>query len=162
MADALHFDQVAPPLPRSLVFRERLVDRLRTDINPGVVFVHGQAGQGKTTLASSLVHTLTSPWLWIELDRQDRTPVALCAKLFTCQAFEAEPSQLQNQGDAGAALPEIRTERLYRSWSQSFAGWIHPNTTIVLDGLEALPEDSPSLSFLQTLLRECQIGRAHV
>ncbi len=155
MADALHFDQGAPPLPRSLVFRERLVDRLRTDINPGLVFVHGQAGQGKTTLASSLVHTLTSPWLWIELDRQDRTPLALCAKLFTCLALDPEPSQLQNQGDAGAALPEIRTERLYRSWSQSFAGWIQPNTTIVLDGLESLPDDSPSLSFLQTLLREC-------
>jgi len=147
----------------TVVFRARLLERLRSDVSPGVVFIHGQAGQGKSTLAASLVHVEHAPWIWLDLEAYDRCPDALCAKLFSPahqgnmpppgQSEPPSPSPDNRGGDPAA---------LYRFWAQSFAEWSRPSSIIVLDSFETLMGHTEALNFVKTLLTATLSGHRFV
>ena len=92
------------------VFRERLLERLRADVCSRVVFIHGQAGQGKSTLAEQFVHSRSSPCIWIDMDGHDSSPWALCAKLFFCCGDdESASAELEKETSTVPILPRPRS-----------------------------------------------------
>jgi ATP/maltotriose-dependent transcriptional regulator MalT/DNA-binding SARP family transcriptional activator len=128
-----------------------------------VVFIHGQAGQGKTTLAASLVHVEHAPWTWLDLDSDDRCPNALCAKLFNAAIQGGMP----RAGESGFPFPgpEHRggdPAGLYLFWAQSFAEWSRPSSIIVLDGFETLMGHPQALHFVKAVLTACLSGHRFV
>ncbi len=143
--------------PRFGVLRDRLLERLRADVCSRRVFIHGQAGQGKSTLAAQHVHSSGSPCIWIDLNGQDRSPWSLCAKLFCCGDDESASAELERETFTARPSPEeSRAECRYRFWARAFTEWVLPETNVVLDGLEALGADSAGLAFIKVLLRESQ------
>ncbi|UFS93069.1 serine/threonine-protein kinase [Nocardia huaxiensis] len=71
-----------PALPRALVDRPRLLDRLRSDRR--LVVIHGPTGFGKTTLAAQWCATISAEGgsvAWLTVDSDDDNPVWFLAHL---------------------------------------------------------------------------------
>src|SRR3990172_6828145 len=70
----MNLTKILPPRPINILERERLINRLRAWEDKKLVIIHGQAGQGKSTLAAGYVGTLTSPSVWYNIDLEDDNP----------------------------------------------------------------------------------------
>ena len=70
----MNLTKILPPRPVNMLERERLINRLRAWEDKKLVIIHGQAGQGKSTLAAGYVGTLTSPSVWYNIDLEDDNP----------------------------------------------------------------------------------------
>lgn len=64
-----------PPVPRELVLRPRLIDRLNRGLEGKLILVSTPAGYGKTTLLSAWAAQCPLPVAWISLDEGDNDPV---------------------------------------------------------------------------------------
>lgn len=73
--------KMLPPRPARVLERSRLVDRLAAWEDKKLVIIHGQAGQGKSTLASSYLRTLKRPSVWYNMDREDDDPAVFLSCL---------------------------------------------------------------------------------
>jgi LuxR family maltose regulon positive regulatory protein len=77
-----------PPLTRSLVARDRLLDRLDADCTHRLTLLAASAGWGKTTLLSVWASRSGCPIAWLSLDEGDNDPTrfwaAVLAALRTC------------------------------------------------------------------------------
>ena len=69
--------KVTPPNIPAVLRRPRLLDLLNKNQDKRLVFILGQAAQGKTTLAASYVGTQKVPIAWLNLDQNDSDPVNL-------------------------------------------------------------------------------------
>ena len=63
-----------PPRPVRSLERERLLNRLVQWQDKRLVIIHGQAGQGKSTLAAAYAASLSIPSAWYTMDRDDDNP----------------------------------------------------------------------------------------
>ena len=70
-----------PPQPNHTLDRERLLDRLISWEDKKLVIIHGQAGQGKSTLAARYAGELSTPFVWYNMDREDDDPIAFLSCL---------------------------------------------------------------------------------
>ncbi len=77
----MNLTKILPPRPVNILERERLVNRLRAWEDKKLVIIHGQAGQGKSTLAAGYVGTLTSPSVWYNMDLEDDNPAVFLSCL---------------------------------------------------------------------------------
>ena len=147
--------KVSPPKLSSVIPRPRLFQRLSQHNDKQLIFVLGQAAQGKSTLAASYLEELNIQPAWINLSAQDSDPVNLFYALIS--ALEAAV-----KGVDFSAIKEYPTfsagprdeSALYRDWLKSIFSLVSDPTHIVMDGLDRLPADAPSHRFLQQFVKE--------
>ncbi|GBD23159.1 HTH-type transcriptional regulator MalT [bacterium HR29] len=135
-----------PRLPRDLLPRPRLIDRLHAAIGSGLIVVQAPAGYGKTTLLASFVSdsSLQFEPIWLTADATCRTQEGF-ADRFAAAALGA---------DAWAPV-SITLGEDYRSY---LAAVLHRwrercdrPPIIVLDALEELGADAPAWALVDWL-----------
>jgi LuxR family maltose regulon positive regulatory protein len=77
-----------PPVPRELVSRPRLIDRLNRGLEDKLILVCSPAGYGKTMLLSAWAEHCPHPVAWISLDEGDNDPARFLLVLArACEAI---------------------------------------------------------------------------
>ena len=141
-----------PSLPKVLV-RKRLIEKVEENRDKRIVLILGQAAQGKSTLAASCVDLLNVPFAWINLASDDSDPVNLFYTL-VCSLYSVvgEEEFLSLLGHPALDLGSRELMPLYREWAGAIVEHLTSPFMIVLDGLDQLPRESPSLNFLKVFV----------
>ncbi len=147
--------KVRPPKLSSVIPRPRLSQRLNEHYDKQLIFVLGQAAQGKSTLAASYLEELNIKPAWINLSAEDSDPVNLFHTLIS--ALEAAVNIVDfsaiKEYPAFSVGPKDENA-LYRDWLQSIFSLVSDPIHIVIDGLDRLHADAASHRFLQKLVEE--------
>ena len=147
--------KITPPQLTNTLPRPRLLNLLKKHADRKLILILGQAAQGKSTLAASLLEDVTTPSAWVNLGAEDSDPVNL---------FYAAVQALQ-QALKGSDLSPIRNYPtrtmgprdpfgFYREWVRGLAEYISTPVFLALDGLDRLTAGSLTFPFLQLLLDE--------
>jgi LuxR family transcriptional regulator, maltose regulon positive regulatory protein len=148
--------KVSPPRVPGVLHRPRLLDLLKKNQDKRLLFILGQAAQGKTTLAASYAKTQDIPVAWLNLDQGDSDPVNLFYWMINAFEFtlpERDLSFLRSYPAMSRAAREPAL--LYQEWVRVMFDQINDPVQLVLDGLDRLSNNAPSLLFLQTLVYQC-------
>lgn len=156
MRHSINISRIKPPqLPR-IALRSRLYERLKAHSDKRVIFITGQAAQGKSTLAAAHVQSSGELTAWITLTPGDSD--ALNLFLVWIQSLQqALPGQDLSDLLAYPAAMRPRADiPLYTDWIQAALRLIEPppRLCVVLDGLDRLAPDASALRFLQVLVQE--------
>lgn len=130
---------------------------------PKLLYLEGQAGQGKTTLAVQYLAEAAVPFAWYQLGPEDEDPIFLATALLI-GLMESLPSlnsplleQMLAAGESSATEVETLAKVLVKDLSQS----LDCEFFLVFDDLHLLSQSPFSLCFLQTLL-ELAPPRLHI
>ena len=140
-----------PRLPHAYR-RQRLQQRLRETLAHSAAWVVGAPGSGKTVLASTYVEASRRPCIWYQLDSRDRYPATLFHYLRL--AVQAVAPQRATQ------LPYLTPEYLAgldayaRSFFERFFELIQPESILVFDNCQVLPNDSITATLLAAGLEQ--------
>ena len=145
--------KVGPPKLSSVILRPRLYKRLTQNDDKQLIFILGQAAQGKSTLAASYFQELNITPAWINLSEEDSDPVNLFHALIS--AFEAVVKSVDfstiKEYPAFSAGPRDENA-LYRDWLRSIFSLVSDPIHIVMDGLDRLHADAASRRFIEKLV----------
>src|SRR5688572_33170047 len=72
---------LAPRAAPELLYRERLIERLRANLSLPVTLVAANAGSGKTTLVADFLRKQEQPYVWYQLDHTDSDPAVFLGYL---------------------------------------------------------------------------------
>jgi hypothetical protein len=72
---------LAPRAAPELLFRERLIERLRANLSLPMTLVTANAGSGKTTLVADFLRQQERPHVWYQLDHTDSDPAVFVGYL---------------------------------------------------------------------------------
>lgn len=72
---------LAPRPAPELLYRERLIERLRANLSLPVTLVAANAGSGKTTLVADFLRQQERPYVWYQLDHTDSDPAVFLGYL---------------------------------------------------------------------------------
>jgi ATP/maltotriose-dependent transcriptional regulator MalT/DNA-binding SARP family transcriptional activator len=72
---------LAPRPAPELLFRERLIERLRANLSLPMTLVTANAGSGKTTLVADFLRQQERPYVWYQLDHTDSDPAVFVGYL---------------------------------------------------------------------------------
>ncbi|MDA8100310.1 MAG: BTAD domain-containing putative transcriptional regulator [Nitrospiraceae bacterium] len=141
-----------PPSPAHTLERDRLLSRLAAWNHRKLVIIHGQAGQGKSTLAAEYGRSLRTPPVWYNLDAGDDDPAAFLPAL-----AEAVAAARPGVKDALPPFPRNRyapagDQHLIAGWLFSIFDRLGP-CLVVLDDYHAVGP-SPALRTAIMLLLE--------
>lgn len=141
-----------PMLPRVLQ-RERLFRRLRDNLDKNLWLIIGQAAQGKTTLISAWAALSPVPTAWLKLEPEDAPIENLFISLVNSLsvALGEDLSRLISEADLGSR-PQLSEGELLHMARLIFQA-APPGTEFVLDGVNLLPTDAPSLRLLSALIK---------
>jgi len=147
--------KVRPPKLPSVIPRPRLFHRLTQHDDKQVIFILGQAAQGKSTLVASYLEELNIIPAWINLSEEDSDPVNLFYTLISAlevalNSVDFSAIKVYPALSAGPRDEEV----LYRDWLQSIFSLVSDPIHIVIDGLDRLLADGDSHRFLQKLVEE--------
>lgn len=155
MLRQLSVSRITPPRPQNALPRPRLIERLEEYKGSPLVLILGQAAQGKSTLAATYAEASTVPAAWANVDREDADPVNLFYLLVS--AFQrvldrTDFSQLMSYPSVNLGLrdPTLR----YREWVNAIVQILPRPIRLILDGLDSLSQDAPSLQFLKIFVGE--------
>ncbi|ARF53748.1 LuxR C-terminal-related transcriptional regulator [Streptomyces gilvosporeus] len=126
-----------PSVPRSVVRRQRLLERLTEGAAGPLTLITGAAGTGKTTLAASWVRegAAPGPVAWLTLEQYDRAPGVFWA--YVLEALSRHQVELSDDvGQPGSA--ECVDHSLLTRLAAALTRLSRP-LVLVLDGLEQLP-----------------------
>ncbi|MFG2026705.1 LuxR C-terminal-related transcriptional regulator [Streptomyces sp. NPDC048825] len=137
-----------PAVPRTLVRRQRLLDRLTTGTAGPLTLITGPAGAGKTTLAASWVAegTAPGPVVWLTAEHEDRAPGVFWS--YVLEALRHHQVELPEDPDRPGSAEFVEYSLLARLAS----GLAHQHRPVVfvLDGLDQVPvrEVASALDFV--------------
>lgn len=132
------------------VSRPRLLKRLGKSRQKNLIFLTGQAAQGKSTLAASYMKDSERPCAWINVSVEDSDPVNLYYALLFSLEKAVENIDLAPLRDYPALSPGPRDDAgLYRDWLDALFGQLSFPLHIVFDGLDRLNPDARSHLFLK-------------
>ncbi|MGI5199918.1 LuxR C-terminal-related transcriptional regulator [Streptomyces sp. CA-288835] len=137
-----------PAVPRTLVRRQRLLDRLTMATAGPLTLITGPAGAGKTTLAASWVAegTAPGPVVWLTAEHEDRAPGVFWA--YVLEALRHHHVELPEDPDRPGSAEFVEHSLLARLAS----GLAHQHRPVVfvLDGLDQVPvrEVASALDFV--------------
>ena len=145
--------KVSPPKLSPVIPRPRLFQRLTQHEDKNLIFILGQAAQGKSTLAASYLETFSIKPAWINLSPEDSDPVNLFHALISALEAAAKGVDFSAIKEYPALSASPRDENaLYRDWLQSMFSLVSDPIHIVMDGLDRVPADAASHQFLQKLV----------
>jgi ATP/maltotriose-dependent transcriptional regulator MalT/DNA-binding SARP family transcriptional activator len=132
------------------VSRPRLLKRLEKNRNKNLIFLNGQAAQGKSTIAASYLQESVSPCAWINISADESNPVNLFYTLIFSLENAVQGIDLSPLRDYPALSAGPRDEAgLYRDWLNALFSQLPFPLHIVFDGLDRLDPDAPSNLFLK-------------
>ena len=142
--------------PANFLARQNLLkSQLKTgQRNYKLLYIEGQAGQGKSTLAVQYLAELDVPFAWYQLGPEDEDPVFLAAALLTAlqERLPGLASPLLERmliaGEASAAETETLGRVLVQELGRALAG----EFILAVDDLQLLSQSPSSLALLQTLI----------
>lgn len=130
--------------------RPRLLKRLDKNRHKNLIFIIGQAAQGKSTLAASYLLDFESPCAWINLSAEDSNPVNLFYALIDSLENTVQDISLASLKEYPALSAGPRAEAgLYRDWLNALFEQLSFPLHIVFDGLDRLDPEAPSNLFLK-------------
>jgi len=132
------------------VLRPRLLKRLGKSRQKNLIFLTGQAAQGKSTLAASYLRDSAMPCAWINVSVEDSDPVNLFYTLLVSLEKAVENIDLAPLRDYPALSAGPRDDTgLYRDWLDALFGHLSFPLHIVFDGLDRLEPAAPSFLFFK-------------
>ncbi len=148
-------EMTLPGLP-AVITRDRLVRRIRACRSNGLIWIIGQAAQGKTTLAADFLQQAALPTAWLSLNARDdadaerfyRRLIQALALAFPSLDLRAhfspvlEPRSPAAHQDNAAYL----ADRL-----QDLGTHLPKQAQLVLDGLDRLPDQGPTIDLIRRL-----------
>ncbi len=161
------FDRIRARIPRdkfyppgydpttSLVRKNLLDTRLKVgQTSPRLLYIEGQAGQGKSTLASQYLAETRHPFAWYQLGAEDQDPVFLATALLVAlmENLPGFSSPLLEKMLAAGEASAAEAETLARVLAKDLAGALSREFVLVFDDLHLLDQSPFSLGFLQALL----------
>jgi LuxR family transcriptional regulator, maltose regulon positive regulatory protein len=149
---SLDLAKLTPPSSSHALERDRLLGKLQEWDEKKLIIIHGQAGQGKSTLVATHVHSCATAAVWYTLDREDADPAVFLAGL--AQALKRIwPDRtfglpLVPQNDL---VPPRDAATMQRWIAQTFSSLSQP-CLIVLDDYHAIPSPIEFDLLLRTLI----------
>ncbi len=147
--------KITPPrLPR-IVERLRLIERLERNSDKSLILILGQAAQGKSTLAASFLQATSIPSAWVNLHEEDSDPVNLFYSIVYSIQYalkDADVSPLLSY--PAMALGPQSESSIYRDWANAISEIVSAPIRIILDGMDRLSTEAPSVSFIRVLVEE--------
>jgi LuxR family transcriptional regulator, maltose regulon positive regulatory protein len=143
-----------PWLPK-LVERPRLIERLKRNKDKRLILILGQAAQGKSVLAASFVKASAIPSAWVNLHEDDSDPVNFFFSIVCALQNAVKDADLSPLLSYPAMSMGPRSEiPLYREWVTALSDSVINPVQLILDGMDRLVADAPSLSFFKVLAEE--------
>ena len=153
MKPAVNILKITPPRLPKILYRSRLIKSLDNNKDKRLIFILGQAAQGKSTLAASYFSTSNIPSAWLNLDKDDSDPVNLFYSIVHALGHVLKDIDFSSLLSYPSVSMGPRLEiPLYREWANAIFEHISSPIQIVLDGLDRLLPDAPSFQLLQLLL----------
>ncbi len=148
----MNFTKLLPPRPVRILERERLTNKLRSWEDKKLVIIHGQAGQGKSTLAADYTFSLSAPSVWYNIDQEDDDP----AVFLTCLGQAVQQAYPANV----PKLPPVPRERYglvgsrqgVGRWIDQVFGGLPKPALIVFDEYNNLSSPAALQHLLKTLI----------
>lgn len=139
-------------LPRTRLFNEV---KARTTTDKDIVVIEGQAGQGKTVLATQLLEQLDLPSLWYQVAHEDADPVYLLRALYTglVRIFTDFHSPVMAQMITAGEVSRDNLKHLATVLAGDLAASVTQRICIVIDDLHLLNEHLPSLELLTVFIQ---------
>lgn len=139
-------------LPRTRLFNEV---KARTTTDKDIVVIEGQAGQGKTVLATQLLEQLALPSLWYQVTHEDADPVYLLWALYTglVSNFTDFRSPVIPQMFTAGEVSRDNLQRLTTILAGDLAASVAQPICMVIDDLHLLNEHLPSLELLTAFIQ---------
>jgi hypothetical protein len=131
--------KITAPAPPRLISRPRLLRAL----GPGLVWVAGPPGAGKTCLALDLLRLEKPRHLWYRMDAGDGDPATLFAYLGEARRRLPRSAPLPRFG------PEVRPAVFARRFFEALYAGLPAGSTLVFDDFHELAPDSPTLEILK-------------
>jgi LuxR family transcriptional regulator, maltose regulon positive regulatory protein len=128
------------PSIKGILFRERLFQVLDGAREHPVIWISSPAGSGKTTLASSYLHSRRLPCIWYQIDMRDSDPGAF---------FHFMGIAIRKKSCKKAALPLFNPEQIKdlaaftRGYFERLYGFLPVHTLLVLDNYQDVGPRSP-------------------
>ena len=141
-----------PSLPRVL-HRERLLQRLVQNQDKPLWLINGQAAQGKTTLAASWAAQAPQLTAWLNLGPEDAPLENLIWSLARSLSVALGQDMEHLALAAGLGAQPVGHPAQLAYIAGNFFEHAPPGTQLVLDGLDQMPSQSPSLGLVQALLQ---------
>jgi len=132
--------------------RTRLFEQLNKRPRPGVSWVTGPAGAGKTTLVSTWTDSIEGTCLWYRIDADDSDGVSFFHRLKTCIRTALPGRRLQVPTYSREYLNDL--EGFTRLYFRDLAISLPPASTIVLDDFQCVAKDSALNHILASGLME--------
>lgn len=155
MNSQVNLDKVSPPNLSTIILRPRLFKRLSTQKEKKLIFILGQAAQGKSTLVASYLANLNFKPTWINLSVEDSDPVNLFHSIILSLEFTFRDTDFSALKEYPAISSVPRNEiALYRDWVNSIYSLTTSQIHLVLDGLDRLDNDATSYRLLKILVDE--------
>ena len=152
-----HIAKICMPRIAGIPLRQRLLDRLRRCPDHALIWIHGPAGAGKTTLAASFSRNHGERCLWYHVDAGDEDPGTFFHYLNRAlqRVFPRRRLAMPAYGPEYGPNLSGFARNYFRKLYASFAG--RP-ATIVLDGLEAVGDEAALHPFLVQAVAELPAG----
>jgi LuxR family maltose regulon positive regulatory protein len=133
--------------------RPRLLEFLKKNKGKKIIFILGQAAQGKTTLVASYVKTSKIPTAWLNLDQSHSDPINLFYLIvqslqYALKKIDLSPLLSSSSGimNASSAIP------LFRDAADFISRNVTLSVQVVFDGLDRLFQDPLPFLCLQAFI----------
>jgi LuxR family maltose regulon positive regulatory protein len=149
----MNLTKFLPPKTSHVLVRERLISKLKSWDDKKLVMIHGQAGQGKSTLVAEYVRSLRALSIWYNIDREDDNPTVFLSSLgqaviHTCpRQMAMQPMIPENRFGIGGIQQGVTR------WTEEVFGKISTPLCIVFDDYNNM-SPSPELRILLKTLFE--------
>jgi ATP/maltotriose-dependent transcriptional regulator MalT/DNA-binding SARP family transcriptional activator len=143
---------LAPRPAPELLYRERLIERLRANLAMPVTLVTANAGSGKTTLVADFLRQQERPYVWYQLDHTDSDPAVFLGYL--AQGIQQRVAQFGDtifgylQANELAQQPERAADVLLNEILER----VEQQLIVVLDDYHHLGTDTPVHAIVDRLI----------
>ncbi len=144
-----------PPGLPAIIERRHLLDRLGDNRDKQLVFVIGQAAQGKSTLVASHLANCRTSVAWLHLDATDGDAVNFYYLMIHAIQHAASLNDLTAFLNYPSMTLGPREEILrYHEWLQTVFALVPDTLDIVLDGIDQLTSNCSAMTFVRRIIAE--------
>ncbi len=129
----------APQIKTKTLYRERLVELLRTNLDKKVILLYAGAGYGKTTLLSQFLSSKEIPYVYYHLEKSDAEPVVFFSYLIAgIRNVEIEFGKKTERLSHFFNYPQRYLEIIVSTFINEFIEYITEDLYIILEDYHAL------------------------